>query len=380
MAYAYRDAGGTVSPFQGMPRRADVIVDALLGTGLDREVTGDWAQAIAAANAHLAPKLAIDIPSGLHADTGRVLGLAIQAEVTISFIGLKQGLFTGEGWSKQAEFLTPRRRSAHKGDFGTVLVVGGAPGMAGAARLAGEAALRSGAGLVAVASHPDHAALLGAGRPELMCHAVADGDGLGPLLERADVVALGPGLGQGDWGRSLYARVLASDKPLVLDADALNLLAAAPQASHRWIITPHPGEAGRLLGRPTAEVQADRFAAVRELQARYGGVAVLKGAGTLIFAASHRPPGLCSDGNPGMASGGMGDALTGIVAALVAQGLSLEEAAGAGVCLHAAAGDLAAARGGERGLLASDLIAALPPRRTSAAAWPRCSLGAGSST
>jgi len=391
MADAYRDAGGTVSPFQGMPRRADVIVDALLGTGLDRDVTGDWAQAIAAANAHLAPKLAIDIPSGLHADTGRVLGLAIQAEVTISFIGLKQGLFTGEGpgccgqivfsplglpavvwsrevlaarrldWSKQAEFLTPRRRSAHKGDFGTVLVVGGAPGMAGAARLAGEAALRSGAGLVAVASHPDHAALLGAGRPELMCHAVTDADGLGPLLDRADVVALGPGLGQGDWGRALYAQVLASDKPLVLDADALNLLAAAPQASHRWIVTPHPGEAGRLLGRPTAEVQADRFAAVRELQARFGGVAVLKGAGTLIFGASHRPPGVCSDGNPGMASGGMGDALTGIVAALVAQGLSLEEAAGAGVCLHAAAGDLAAARGGERGLLASDLIAALRP-------------------
>jgi len=175
------------------------------------------------------------------------------------------------------------------------------------------------------------------------------------------VVALGPGLGQGDWGRALYAQVLASDKPLVLDADALNLLAAAPQTSHRWIITPHPGEAGRLLRRPTAEVQADRFAAVRELQSRFGGVALLKGAGTLIFGASHRPPGLCSDGNPGMASGGMGDALTGVVAALVAQGLSLEEAAGAGVCLHAAAGDLAAARGGERGLLASDLIAALRP-------------------
>ena len=391
MADAFPAAGGSIQPFHALPKRTDLIVDALLGTGLDREVTGDWARAIAAANAHLAPKLAIDIPSGLHADTGRVLGAAIEAEATISFIGLKQGLFTGEGpsccgqvafsplgapavvwsrevlsarridWSKQAEFLRPRRRSAHKGDFGAVLVVGGAPGMAGAARLAGEAALRAGAGLVYVASHPDHAGLLGLGRPELMCHPVADPAGLDPLLARADVVALGPGLGQGDWGRALYARALASDRPLVVDADALNLLAAAPQTSARWVITPHPGEAGRLLGCPTAEVQADRFAAVRRLQGRFGGVAVLKGAGTLVYGASHRPPGVCSGGNPGMASGGMGDALTGIIAALIAQGLSLEEAAAAGVCLHAAAGDLAATQGGERGLLASDLIAAIRP-------------------
>ena len=190
-------------PFDTLPRRTDLIVDALLGTGLDREVQGEWAGAIVAANDHLAPKLAIDIPSGLHADTGRILGVAVRADATISFIGLKQGLFTGEGpsccgeirfsalgvpavvwsrevlsarridWSKQAELLAPRRRSAHKGDFGTVLVVGGAPGMAGAARLTGEAALRAGAGLVAVATHPAHAAVLGAGRPELMCHGVA---------------------------------------------------------------------------------------------------------------------------------------------------------------------------------------------------------------
>jgi NAD(P)H-hydrate epimerase len=391
MADAFRAAGGSIQPFHALPRRTDLIVDAMLGTGLDREVQGNWAKAIASANAHLAPKLAIDIPSGLHADTGRALGVAIEAEATISFMGLKQGLFTGEGpsycgrvtfsalgvpavvwsrevlsarridWSKQAEFLKPRRRSAHKGDFGTVLVVGGAPGTAGAARLAGEAALRAGAGLVYVVSHPDHATLLGLGRPELMCHAVADPAGLDPLLARADVVALGPGLGQGDWGRALYARVLASDRPLVVDADALNLLAMAPQTRPRWVITPHPGEAGRLLGCPTAAVEADRFAAVRRLQGRFGGVAVLKGAGTLVYGASHRPPGVSSAGNPGMASGGMGDALTGVIAALIAQGLSLEEAAAAGVCLHAAAGDLAASRGGERGLLASDLIAALRP-------------------
>lgn len=391
MADAYLAAGGSVRPFDALPVRTDLIVDALLGTGLDREVKGDWARAIAAANAHLAPKLAIDMPSGLHADTGQVLGIALLADATISFIGLKQGLFTGEGpsccgevrfsalgvpavvwsrevlsarridWSKQAELLAPRRRSAHKGDFGTVLVVGGAPGMAGAARLAGEAALRAGAGLVTVAAHPAQAAGLGAGRPELMCHGVAEPAGLDALMERADVVALGPGLGQGDWGRALYRRVLACDLPMVVDADALNLLAGEPQSSDRWVLTPHPGEAGRLLGCPTSEVQDDRFAAVRRLQGTFGGVAVLKGAGTLVYGASHRPPGVCSGGNPGMASGGMGDALTGIIAALIAQGLSLEEAAGAGVSLHAAAGDAAAAQGGERGLLASDLIAALRP-------------------
>jgi NAD(P)H-hydrate epimerase len=391
MAEAYQASGGAVRPFDSLPRRTDLIVDALLGTGLDRDVQGEWAQAILAANAHLAPKLAIDIPSGLHADTGRVLGVAVRADATISFIGLKQGLFTGEGptccgqvrfsalgvpavvwsrevlsarridWSKQAELLAPRRRSAHKGDFGTVLVVGGAPGMAGAARLAGEAALRSGAGLVVVATHPTHASVIGAGRPELMCHGVAEPGELDALLARADVVALGPGLGQGDWGRALSRRVLGSELPFVVDADALNLLAKEPQTSARWVLTPHPGEAGRLLQCPTAEVQADRFAAVRRLQERFGGVAVLKGAGTLVYGASHRPPGVCSGGNPGMASGGMGDALTGIIAALIAQGLGLEEGAAAGVSLHAAAGDWAAGQGGERGLLASDLIEAIRP-------------------
>ncbi len=391
MADAYLAAGGSVRTFDALPRRTDLIVDALLGTGLDREVQGEWARAIVVANEHLAPKLAIDIPSGVHADTGRVLGVALRADTTISFIGLKQGLFTGEGpsccgevrfsalgvpavvwsrevlsarridWSKQAELLGPRRRSAHKGDFGKVLVVGGAPGMPGAARLAGEAALRAGAGLVAVATHPDHAAMIGTGRPELMCHAVAEPAALDKLLQRADVVAMGPGLGQGAWGRALYERVLGCDLPLVVDADALNLLATAPQTSTRWVLTPHPGEAGGLLQNPTAQIQADRFDAVRRLQGAYGGVAVLKGAGTLVYGASHRPPGVCSAGNPGMASGGMGDALTGIIAAFIAQGLSLEEAAAAGVSLHAAAGDAAAAQGGERGLLASDLIGAIRP-------------------
>ena len=385
MANGYREGGGLLQSFAELPRRTDVIVDALLGTGLERPVEGEWARAVKAANEHPAEVLAIDIPTGLHADTGSELGVAVRAAATLTFIGLKQGMFTGRGpeccgeihfdalrvpavvysrevlsarrldWHKQSGLLGPRRRDAHKGDFGHVLVVGGAPGYSGAARLTGEGALRAGAGLVTVATHPDHAPYLNANRPELMVRGVAEPEQLQPLLERCSVISVGPGLDRESWGRALFERVLASDRPLVVDADALNLLAENGVARRNWILTPHPGEAARLLRRSIAELQADRFGAVRRLQERFGGVAVLKGAGTLIFGPSRKPPAVCSDGNPGMSSGGMGDVLTGIIAALVAQGLTLEDAACAGVCVHASAGDAAAA-GGERGLLASDLF------------------------
>ncbi len=385
---AYRETGGEIEPYRGLPQRPGVIVDALFGTGLDRPVTGPWAAAIAAVNASRAPVLAIDIPSGLQADTGAVLGIAVRAAVTVSFIGLKQGLFTGAApdhcgaihfsglgvpavvygtaiiaarridWAQQSDCLGPRRRTAHKGDFGQVLVIGGAPGMSGAARLSGEAALRAGAGLVTVATHPDHAALLNLTRPELMVSPVDDPESLDPLLERASVIAIGPGLGRGPWGRRLWERVCVSGKALVVDADALNLLAAAPSVNPSWVLTPHPGEAARLLGRSTTEIGQDRFQAVRELQQCYGGVVVLKGAGTLIQGQSQRPPAVCTDGNPGMATAGSGDVLTGVIAALLAQGLDPENAASLGVCLHGAAGDRAAQEG-EKGLIASDLLAAL---------------------
>jgi NAD(P)H-hydrate epimerase len=251
--------------------------------------------------------------------------------------------------------LRPRAADAHKGDFGHVLVVGGAPGMPGAARLAAEAAARSGAGLVSVATHAAHAAVLNNGRPELMVRAVDAPAQLADLLARATVVAVGPGLGRGAWGRALFEQVLESGLPLVVDADALNCLAADPLKRDDWVLTPHPGEAARLLQSASAAVQADRFAAVTELQARYGGVAVLKGAGTLV-AGGGVPLRLCALGNPGMASGGMGDVLTGVIAALRAQGLAPLEAACSGVCLHAGAADALAATRGERGLLAGDLI------------------------
>jgi NAD(P)H-hydrate epimerase len=391
MADAYLAAGGEALPFAGLPRRTDLLVDALLGTGLERPVEGEWARAVEAINGHRTSVLAIDIPTGLHSDTGRVLGVAVRADATISFIGLKQGMFTGAGpdrcgeiafdalqvpaliysreilaarrldWGKQAELLGRRQRDAHKGHFGHVLIVGGAPGLSGAVRLAGEGALRAGAGLVTVATHPDHAPFLNLTRPELMVRGVAGADDLAPLLQRATVVAIGPGLGQADWGPTLLARALAWEGPLVADADALNLLAATPIRRDGWVLTPHPGEAARLLGCSTGEIQADRFTAVRRLQETYGGVAVLKGAGTLVYGASRKPPAVCSDGNPGMASGGTGDVLTGVIAALIGAGLDPEEAACSGVCLHAAAGDAAAAAEGERGMLAGDLLARIRP-------------------
>ncbi len=382
-------AGGLEpEPFTAELPDAELIVDAIFGTGLEREVTGQWRTAIEAINAAGRPVIALDVPSGLHADTGRVLGAAVRADVTIGFIGLKVGLLTGAGREHcgaihvddlqvpEAVFadvpavasrmvaadlkplLPRRRRDAHKGAGGHVLVIGGARGMPGAARMAGEAAYRSGAGLVTVATDPAHASVLNVERPELIVHGVQSASALATLLAQADCVALGPGLGQDEWGRTMLAAAIEAARPLVVDADALNLLARDPVHREDWVLTPHPGEAARLTGVSAAEVQADRLTAVRAVCARYGGTCVLKGSGTLVTTHREAALFLCDRGNPGMASGGMGDVLTGIIAALVAQGVAPPDAARLGVWLHASAGD-AAAQGGERGLLASDLLAAL---------------------
>ena len=366
---------------------ADVIIDAVFGIGLDRDVEGRWRAAIEAMNACGRPILAMDVPSGLDADTGRVMGAAVHASLTVTFLGLKTGLYGGSGpdctgrilfsdldvpngvyhgveaaayridLGQVRDGLRRRQRTAHKGDFGHVLVIGGDHGFAGAARLAAEAAARIGSGLVSVATRPEHAMAISAARPELMAHGIASASQLGPLLERASVVAIGPGIGQSDWAQGLFGRVLETRLPLVVDADALNLLARDPCRRADWIITPHPGEAARLLDCSTAEVQADRLRAAQALQARFDGIAVLKGCGTVI-ADGGGPPALCSQGNPGMASGGTGDVLCGAIAGLRAQGLDAALAARLGVCLHAAAGDACAVEG-ERGLLASDLIAGM---------------------
>jgi hydroxyethylthiazole kinase-like uncharacterized protein yjeF len=253
-----------------------------------------------------------------------------------------------------ARVLPRRRRAAHKGENGRVLVVGGGPGMPGAARLAAAAALRAGAGLVTVATRAEHVAAIVAGRPEIICHAIGSARELEALLAQTDVIALGPGLGRGEWSQAMFEAALAAGKPVVVDADGLNLLAAGQRRRDDWILTPHPGEAARLLGRSPAEVQADRLGSVRALVDRFGGVAVLKGAASLVLGPSGLP-WVCTAGNPGMATAGMGDVLTGVVAAVWAQHRDAEAAAAVGVLVHAAAGDLAA-RGGERGLLATDVI------------------------
>ncbi|HEX7080154.1 MAG TPA: NAD(P)H-hydrate dehydratase [Gammaproteobacteria bacterium] len=435
-----RDAGVAAEPLEpadpgGAHFVPDVIVDALLGTGLSRPLEGAFAAAVRHLNASGAPVLALDVPSGLDADTGKALGDAVRAAATVTFVALKQGLFLGDApdYRGALEFadlmippdvahglepvferlhpsslraaLPPRPRSSHKGSNGRVLLVGGAPGMSGAIRLAAEAALRVGAGLVHVATHRDSVPVVMAGRPELMCRAVDGASDLDPLLETADAVVLGPGLGRSDWGRALWRRVLDAPQPLVVDADGLNLLAERPYARGNWILTPHPGEAGRLLGCGTGAVQDDRLAAVRSLACRYRAVAVLKGACSLVGvlcedgsvaapfgedartaprgnhvgaapsgedagAAPSRDGGtaasgedavavsVCDYGNPGLATGGTGDVLAGVLGGLLVQTRDLALAARTGVLLHALAGDDAAADG-ERGTAASDLMPAL---------------------
>ena len=370
--------------------RFDVVVDAMFGTGLDREVGGPYVRAIERINRCARPVLSLDVPSGLHSDTGVRLGATVRADSTITFIGLKQGLYTGEGpevagrvafdslqvpeaayacavpnarlmYLRQfREVLRARPRHSHKGHFGHVLVIGGDEGMPGAPRLAAEAAARSGAGLVTVATRSAHAALIPAARPEIMSRGVESRSALRPLLERSSIVAIGPGLGTATWGRTMLEAVLGAGRPMVLDADALNLVARefADLDLDGAVLTPHPGEAARLLGIEVAQVAADRFAAAERIRSRTGAVVVLKGAGTLV-EDHHQLVSVCAGGNPGMASAGMGDVLCGVIAALLAQGLSPSLAARMGVCVHAEAADRAAEEGGERGLLAGDVIAML---------------------
>jgi NAD(P)H-hydrate epimerase len=382
-------AGGRVERWaSGRSLAADVIVDAIFGTGLARAVAADYASCIDAINASGRPVFSLDIPSGLHSDTGEVLGAAVKADRTLAFLGLKLGFYLGAGpdhvgivmfdalalpaealnavqssarrlaTSDVARALPPRRRTSHKGDQGRILVIGGNYGMAGAARMAGEAALRVGAGLVTVAARHENVAAIVGQRPELMCRGIEHVDDLRPLIERADMLAIGPGLGQDEWARALLDAALASGKPVVVDADALNLLAQAPRTGANWILTPHPGEAGRLLGMGTADVQRDRLGAARKLAERYDAIIVLKGAGTLVLGGDALPA-ICDQGNPGMASPGMGDVLTGVISGIAAQTSDLADAARAGVLVHAMAGDMAA-RSGERGLLATDLFSYLP--------------------
>ncbi|NOQ13329.1 MAG: NAD(P)H-hydrate epimerase, partial [Methyloprofundus sp.] len=294
---AFVNAGGVIlKDYQLIDNSADIVVDGIFGTGLDRTVSGTFATAIAHINQLSVPVFAIDIPSGLHADTGNVMGCAINATMTITFIVLKKGLFTGlaadycglllfsdlavpqsiiQSVSSQESLLSlpllaKRKASAHKGSFGHVLVVGGDYGYAGAVHLAAAAALNTGAGLVSVATRREHALQVHLFRPELMGHALEQLSDISSLCDKASVLVFGPGLAQQQWAKSIWPTLVALDLPRVIDADALNLLAKEPSYSENWILTPHPGEAARLLQCSTAEILQDRFKAVRAIQQQYG--------------------------------------------------------------------------------------------------------------
>jgi len=376
-----------------------VVVDALLGTGLNADVSGSMAQLIETVNASGLPVLAIDVPTGINATTGALQGVAIKARTTISMIAFKQGLFTGAGpayagqvrlaplavdkkliqdqppssrlvnWQhlQESPFFAKRALDSHKGHFGHVMIVGGDLGCGGAVSLAAGAALKSGAGLVSVATREEHVNAILARHPEAMVHSVSSGQDLQPLLERADVIVIGPGLGQSYWGEQLLQQVMALTTPVVLDADALNILAKgriAHNLSQRIsVITPHPGEAARLLYQKDEDadnvaVQTDRFASAALLSETFTSSVVLKGLGSLVCSGAQMS--ICSDGNPGMASAGSGDVLSGVVASLLAQHVSalsesLHDLVSSAVCLHSAAAD-EAAKAGQAGMVASDIV------------------------
>ncbi|WP_417566339.1 NAD(P)H-hydrate dehydratase [Marinobacter sp.] len=370
---------------------AGLIVDAMLGTGVSGAPREPFAALIARCNRASAPVLAVDLPSGLNATTGAAEGDVVKATMTVTFIGLKAGLFTGHGvavsgevvfeslgtadsvadsgqepialrrdWASVMSWFPKRPANAHKGRFGHVLVVAGDRGFGGAGLLAAEAAARSGAGLVSLATRPEHVSAALARCPSVMVHGLIHGSELPPLLDAASVIVCGPGIGRSAWGQQMLEQVISSGKPRVLDADALNLLSARvaiPADNH--VLTPHPGEAARLLNCLVPEVEADRVAAARKLQAMYGGTVLLKGAGTVV-ASGNAAVDIVSGSNPGMATGGMGDVLSGIIGAVYAQLGEADKAAVLGASVHLAAADKASETRGFIGLIPNDVIDALP--------------------
>lgn len=376
-------------PFQStLPPPVDaVLVDALLGTGLRDPVRPHYVAAIQWINQTRLPVLSLDLPSGLCASTGAEPGAAVKAQQTVTFIGNKLGLLTGRGPAlaghitlanlqvpeqvyqnlpplarrvhlmQLLDLLPEREPDAHKGHFGHVMVIGGELGYGGAAILAAEAAAMSGAGLVSLATRADHVTAALTRRPELMTLGISSGQELEPHLARPSQLVVGPGLGRTPWSEQMLQQALNSKLPLVLDADALNILAEgrlSMPGHQKWVLTPHPGEAARLLGVSTAEIQQNRPNAVVRLQQKFGGVVLLKGTGTLINDGSETV--VAKVGNPGLATGGSGDVLSGVIGSLMAQGLTPFEAAQLGACLHGEAADLAVEETGVRGLQAAELL------------------------
>lgn len=414
------DAGVKPLDFKQLEKsdlKVDMIVDALLGTGISGLVRPNYAAAIAKINASAAPVVAVDIPSGIVCNTGAVAGdQAVIADLTVSFIALKRGLFTGAAvdyvgnivfasldvvdvvsetgqpasrllkLSGQAKKIPRRGRNAYKNQSGHLLVIGGDYGMAGAPLLTATAALRCGTGLVTVATRPEHIGAIVSRQPDLMAIGIEKTSALAKLIDRASAIVIGPGLGMGPWSQQLLQQIKQLSIPVLLDADALNLISAnrhfLPQGPA--VLTPHSGEAARLLAAAAnqavdskgqvsnntqgigGEINANRFASIETLVNQYDKTWVLKGAGSLIMSGDDQSPGgqcvdsaVCPYGNSAMATAGMGDILSGVIGAWLAQGLNTHDAAELGVVLHAAAADLAVQQVGQYGLAASDMPAAL---------------------
>jgi len=378
----WEQRGGIIEPWDQQAISGEIIVDGLLGIGLKRALDDSWQQLIASINLCSSPRVAIDIPSGLNAASGIPQPIAIQAALTVTFIAAKTGQYLADGPDFCGELVyhdlgmssrvlrsvepaletiescrlpPPRKNNSHKNQYGHVLVIGGDQGMSGAVALAAKAALRSGAGIVSALVHPDCRNNL-ASVPEIM---VQGWDAVEVGLSRASVVVVGPGLGKSKAARECLEHLHHLDLPLIVDASALDTGFLHALQSSQVVITPHPGEAASLLSISSAELQADRLDACRRLLESYNVTCVLKGAGTLIAEAGSGVM-INTRGNPGMATAGMGDVLSGIIAALVGQGLTLIDAARTGVFMHALCAELYSQTRDQSGLIASDIIERIP--------------------
>lgn len=378
----WQQGGGSFEHWQGQAIAGQVIVDGLLGIGLQRELNAEWQDLINRINQHDSPRVAIDIPSGLNGLTGNPQPVAVSAQLSVTFIGAKTGQYLADGPDYCGELIfedlgvsssaragvaarlqvidscrlpAPRKKNTHKNHYGNLLIIGGDQGMSGAVTLAARAALRSGAGLVTALVHPECRTNLAA-FPEIM---VLGWDALEAKLPQANVVVVGPGLGDGEQAASMLRRLQQLSLPMVVDASALKADFLDALKSNQCVITPHPGEAAGLLQSSTAEVQGDRLAASAELANRFHASCVLKGSGTLI-AQAQEPSAINIRGNAGMASAGMGDVLSGIIGALIGQGLTAFDAARSAVFIHAICAESFSAEQDQSGLIASDIVERIP--------------------
>lgn len=389
----YLKQGGVAKAYNArygkMPARAELIVDALLGTGTQNAPRGLVEKMIRAANRSGLNIVSLDIPSGLNSDAGCAYNPCISALITVTFMTRKVGCYTVDGndrcgaviyeslgvprdafsqVSAIAHFIEPvkiipRRYNTYKRDYGELAILGGSKGMLGAVLLAGRAGIRAGCGLVTVVSKPRHADILALHCPEVMSLDFGRKQKVQQLFDRSDALVVGPGMRDGAWGHRVFAAIRDFEGPVVVDAGALRVLAKPLYRQRRdnWVLTPHPGEAAALLDCTTEDIQKNRMGSAAEIVRIYGGVCVLKGIGTIVSSLEYPEAQICELGNPGMATAGMGDVLSGIIGALLAAGdYGLTEAAAAGVWLHSNAADFAADKKSDTGMIASDVIECLP--------------------